>query len=222
MLQRKIKLRYNTSTGRYDNALYKEVKALENDIVPNLQLYTHQDDIRRFLAKTNKTVDSTNLKIMNEKKQFDKFVLPVKKGNSKCSLTSMKLNIGDPVLAYKSSKKFPFHNNQQFMYQSCDEKNVNLQTTSGEEIQLYKDVFEKNFVPAFCITINRCQGSCVEGKFAVLDGYTLNKNDLNSAITRGKKWEYVFIDRLPRKIKPYKYTEYTVLNVSPSTFKASI
>ena len=59
-------------------------------------------------------------------------------------------------------------------------------------------------------------------KFAILQGSILNKNDLNSAITRGKKWENVFIDKLPKVIKPYKYAVCELLNISPYTIKASI
>ena len=56
------------------------------------------------------------------------------------------------------------------------------------------------------------------GKFAILEGHLLGKNDLNSAITRGKKWENVYINRLPATVKPYHYVQYTQLVCSPVAY----
>jgi len=210
-------LAYNTKTGRYDDRLYDEVKKLERNIVPDIQQYIGQDDVKRFLAKTNKTVDLINKKVMDDKQNFDEFTLPLKKDTSKCKLTEIKLNIGDPVMAYINNKNGLFHNNQQFSYNGVVDNDVMLLDKSNVELTLSIEVFQKNFVPAFCITINRCQGSAMPSKFAILDGRLLNKNDLNSAITRGKKWDNVYIDALPYRIRPYRYRKYSV--IQPSIYK---
>lgn len=222
MLVNKVDLPYNASVGRYDDDLYKQVIKLEKNEIPTIQKYEEQKEVKRFLAKTNKKVDDMNMLIMEDKKDYDEFKLPVNKGSSKCKIEIMKLENGDPVMAYKNNRKGLFHNNQQFEYAYQEDNKVYLINRDNDEVEIEKDVFIKSFVPAFCITINRCQGEAMDGKFAILEGWKLNKNDLNSAITRGKKWENVFIDRLPCRIRPYKYTEHTTLNVSSNSFKACI
>ena len=136
MLRNRVQLPYNAKTGRYDKKLYREVRKLDANALPVIQTYEPSNtEINRFLAKTNRCVDATNMKLMNVKTEFDEFALPVNKGRSKSKLTSMKLStgLGDPVIMYTSSKVHGFHNNQQFCYIGSKNDQISLQLRARTE-----------------------------------------------------------------------------------------
>jgi len=208
--QNMINITYNPDVGRYDDDLYQEVLKLDNNIVPNIQLFKGQKDVKRFLAKTNRTVDTVNKLIMDKKNSGDLFTLPKDKPNTKCKLTEMKLETGDVLLPSKSFKSLEIYKNQICTYKCKSDNDVTITLNDIDHIIPLRD-FCNNFVPAFCMTIDKSQGSGIDEKYAILEANKLKKNDFNTAITRSTKYSNVYIDRKPMTVKQYQYTDYVQL-----------
>ncbi len=208
--QNMIIITYNPDVGRYDDQLYQEVLKLDNNIVPDIQLYKGQKDIKRFLAKTNRTVDMVNKTIMDKKTTGDTFTLPKDKQSTKCKLTEMKLESGDVLLPSKSFKSLEIYKNQICTYKCKSDEGVTICLNGKEHVLALRD-FCNSFVPAFCMTIDKSQGSGIDDKFAILEANKLKKNDFNTAITRSTKYSNVYIDKKPMTVKQYQYTEYVQL-----------
>ena len=113
---------------------------------------------------------------MDKKTSGDNYKLPRDKSNTKCKLTEMKLELGDVLLPSKSFKKLHIYKNQIVTYKCRSDDGVTICLGNEEHVIPEKD-FCTSFVPAFCMTIDKSQGSGIDEKFAILETHMLKKND---------------------------------------------
>lgn len=211
MFENKVELKFNSQKSRYDKKLYDASNDVLNNKIPKFKKID-ESKCDRFLCKMNKTVDKKNMLIMNRIKGGDGFKLVKRKTGSASLLTNIKLEKGSPLVPYKNSKQF--YNNEEFTYIKKDTKNVHLNKTSNNKTLILPIIdFQKNFIPCYAMTVNRCQGSKIDGHFMICDTHLMSKNLLYTAITRGTAYKYVHLDTKIKKIENVVYESCVKINI---------
>ena len=56
------------------------------------------------------------------------------------------------------------------------------------------DEFRESFIPAFCVTVHRCQGGTINTHYSISNVNKLDKKQLRTALSRTTKLKYIHLD----------------------------
>jgi len=196
-------LQYISECGRYDDKLYNICKNVQNNKLCIFNELSDNTKIIRYISKLNKICDIQNIKYMEDGK--DIFIIPQNKTGSKSQITELKLNKNMLVTPYKTG--INFYNNQDFIYISFNKikKEVHLKAINNNaNIIIPLNIFKNAFICAYAMTVDRIQGSTIEGNYAI--NFTgMKKNDIYVAISRARKYNNIYVTKQIDTIIPYTY-----------------
>lgn len=135
-----------------------------------------------FTNEKRKEINEKCMKrYMNEFQYTEKhFVKKIEGNNNSQEFVLMK---GMPVITHKTVKKYDFCNNEFFKVKQITNNNI-IVSNDKKELVLEKEIFDKYFNLAFCITTHKSQGLTIKEPYTIYEWDKFNRNMKYVAISR--------------------------------------
>ena len=181
-----------TNCRRSDTALFELSKKVDTI---NTNLYKQTDKkkiIYNNLCFTNnkrKLINDILMKEFIKTKNVNDVVYHLQKDGEQSQNVS--ICRGMPVISRYNNKKYDIVSNETFIIHKIIKGIVSLKSDDlFVEIQLNE--FQKLFCVAFCITVDKSQGSTYDIPYVIHEWAKMNKNRRYTAVTRSTKLENLF------------------------------
>ena len=99
---------------------------------------------------------------------------------------------GMPVISRYNNKKYDIVSNETFIIHKINEGSVSLKAEEDLFVDIELNEFQKLFCVAFCITVDKSQGSTYDIPYVIHEWEKMNKNRRYTAVTRSTKLENLF------------------------------
>jgi AAA domain len=178
-----IRMKYKPGYARFDQALYQslcdlmQTKKLDWDCntVPSYQNICFTNDERHRINK-----ECFERWVAEHDSTIVEFGFPV------C--------VGLPVLVYEDAdKKLGIYKTQKWTVKAVEDDKIYL-TLKDREVYLDRKQFKKTFAYSFAMTAHKCQSMTIEGHYNIYEADRMKLDVLYTAMSRGRKREYVHLD----------------------------
>jgi len=156
-------------------------------------------NISFYNAKGNQTKIKIDKMCMEHKKNSDSVLVKLTEKQEKIiTLQDIWLYHGLPLMSYKNCKKIGVVNSEEFIVMNYDDDKIWLEREEGgEEIEINYDDLHSYFIPNYCATTHKSQGSTYKGQVNIWDFYKLreDRRRLYTACSRSTKLENIIVSK---------------------------
>lgn len=211
-----VNLKYKENYARYDAEMYKELLEFDRTgklgarwMKPELPL-TYQN-----LCYSNKKREAVN------KECLDRWVL--EHNSELINVGGMNICVGLPVTVYyENDKTVGFFKTQDWIVDAVSKGKVHL-SRLHEKRWIETKEFREMFDYAFCKTTHKAQGITIHGEYVIWEAERMNKNVLNTALSRGSCLENVYVaGKITKTFYPYCGNSKTLLPMEKLAVKFKI
>ena len=184
-----IELEYIKGVSRYGDDMNKILTNFLNTGSIKHKFKPVDDTVMRnicYLNKTRKKITTKCCNIFSEDKDHHELNF---KYNDKTERYRVCKDM--PVLATQNLKEHDIFNMMEYKIDDIDTEN-NKYIING--ISLDRDSFRSSFIPAFCSTVYKYQGSNIDQPYAIHDVERMCKKQLYTALSRTTNVKYIHLD----------------------------
>lgn len=157
----------------------------------------------RNISFYNSGGNQTKIKIdkmcMEYKKDDDSVLVKLNEKQEKnIKLQNIWLYCGLPLMSYTNCKKLGIVNSEEFIVNNYDDKKIFIdREEGGETIEIEYDELHNYFIPNYCATAHKSQGSTYQGQINIWDFYMLraDRRRLYTACSRAKALENIIVSK---------------------------
>ena len=213
-------LEYITTCSRYDDKTYKMLSTFLKHGTVNHYL-NPIGEFNKNICYLNKTRISVNSQCCDRFVQGKKHMTVNFKYNG--GTESYKICEGMPFIATTNIKEKEVFNMMEFklLKMKKDEWGVYFQL-NDECGEWYSEIdFGNSFVPAFCVTVYKYQGSDINENYNIYDVDRMDIKQLYTALSRTTKLDFIHLNfnKLNTKYKPKEEVLFETCNVIQNTFQ---
>jgi hypothetical protein len=239
------RLPYNPATARFGPQLKRAVDKLRDngtlEMDDSASTFARADiDLDFSICRVNQTKKEVDRRCMtrwaNTFTDRKSIVIPAPKSLMERCKWKQKVTLmeGMPVTCRdgnrENSEKLKVDNNDKMKVVSVGDQDIKLEWTSRESkkdangnrlvVTVKQEHFNQLFDMGFCTTVSRAQGATMDHKYNVFDIHKMTREEMYTAVTRGRKFNQVHIEAAKNKTyrfrrHKYKTSKPAVLELEP-------